>query len=490
MSATPTDPRELAADVVVAGFGGAGASAAIAAHDAGADVLVIEKAAAGGGATAASGGSLRGLSDFEGAVRHLQLLAGEATPRELFETYVHNLPGAIEWLREIGAEIVKLSDPALMTKFPPILASPFPMLPGTETMGERLRVKGGSPGEMGGVSLWRVLERAVEARKIRVRYSTAADRLIQGPDRGVTGLEAHDAEGKIVVHARRGVVLTTGGFSHDAAMVLDSIGVALPAFGSPDGATGDGVRMAAAAGAALWHMSAIAVMYGYRIPGYRSAFRHAMSNPGYIYVDRRASRFIDETGTDFHSMPMAAFAFDPLLPGFPRIPSYAIFDEQTRLAGPVVNLSLTHDGKAGWSSDNSREVAAGWIQQGRDAAELAARLGLPAPALVETLREFNAGCAQGSDAYGRAPKFMRPLEPPFYGIAIWPTLANTQGGPRRSTRSEVLDPFGRPIAGLFSAGELGSIWSQLYPGAGNLGEALVYGRIAGTSAAASASRSR
>ena len=69
-------------------------------------------------------------------------------------------------------------------------------------------------------------------------------------------------------------------------------------------------------------------------------------------------------------------------------------------------------------------------------------------------------------------------------MPLWPCLLNTQGGPRRNARAEVLDVHGQPIPGLYSAGELGSMWGQLYPGAGNIGEALVTGQIAARSALA------
>jgi len=80
---------------------------------------------------------------------------------------------------------------------------------------------------------------------------------------------------------------------------------------------------------------------------------------------------------------------------------------------------------------------------------------------------------------------MRPLDRgPYYGISIWPSLSNTQGGPRRNEKSQVIDAFGKPIAGLYAAGELGSIWGSLYPGAGNVSECIVFGRLAGRNAAA------
>jgi predicted oxidoreductase len=67
----------------------------------------------------------------------------------------------------------------------------------------------------------------------------------------------------------------------------------------------------------------------------------------------------------------------------------------------------------------------------------------------------------GGDEFGRQPAEMVPLrEPPFYGIPVWPALFNTQGGPRRGAGGEVIGTDGTPIPGLFSAGELGSIWGS------------------------------
>jgi succinate dehydrogenase/fumarate reductase flavoprotein subunit len=86
---------------------------------------------------------------------------------------------------------------------------------------------------------------------------------------------------------------------------------------------------------------------------------------------------------------------------------------------------------------------------------------------------------------GRAPDSLVPLgRPPYYALELWPCLFNTQGGPKRNAGAQVLDVWGRPIKRLYSAGELGSLWHRNYPGAGNVSEALAFGRIAGKNAAA------
>jgi predicted oxidoreductase len=110
---------------------------------------------------------------------------------------------------------------------------------------------------------------------------------------------------------------------------------------------------------------------------------------------------------------------------------------------------------------------------------------LPAGTLAETVAAYNRDAAAGVDTrYGRPASMMRPLQPPYYGIALWPCLLNTQGGPRRTPDGRVIGLGGDPIPGLYSAGELGSIWAELYPGGGNLMECIVSGIAAGRSVAA------
>jgi succinate dehydrogenase/fumarate reductase flavoprotein subunit len=75
------------------------------------------------------------------------------------------------------------------------------------------------------------------------------------------------------------------------------------------------------------------------------------------------------------------------------------------------------------------------------------------------------------------------LEPPYYAVQIFPAFVNTQGGPRRNEKGQILRPDGSEIRRLYSAGELGSIYGYLYQGGGNLGECMAFGRISGGNAA-------
>lgn len=138
-----------------------------------------------------------------------------------------------------------------------------------------------------------------------------------------------------------------------------------------------------------------------------------------------------------------------------------------------------------WSDDNGAELAKGWIKRAETITALAQTMGLNPAALEETVTRWNAHCHAGADHdFGRI-KMLSPIkEAPFYAMEISPSMLNTQGGPRRNARGQIVRPDGSPVPRLYSAGELGSIYSYLYQGTGNIGECLAFGRIAGRNAAA------
>ena len=83
-----------------------------------------------------------------------------------------------------------------------------------------------------------------------------------------------------------------------------------------------------------------------------------------------------------------------------------------------------------------------------------------------------------------APIVSEPLgEGPYYAVALYPTMLNTQGGPKKNVKGQVMDPQDKPIPRLYAAGELGSMWGNIYQGATNNAECIVFGRIAGREAA-------
>jgi len=255
-------------------------------------------------------------------------------------------------------------------------------------------------------------------------------------------------------------------------------------------------------------MSGVSCGLGLKAPDFEAGFIMMITAPGHILVDRNARRFVNENGIEPHAGLLAVDHYDAQALQFPRIPCYAIFDETARSAGPISRVSRM--GAAGlkhkWSRDNRVEIEKGWIIKGKTIAELAEKLGLEAAALDETVARWNKDVKNGRDtAFNRPIKssridrpaykelvstvLSRSIEtPPFYGLKLHPCIVNTQGGPVRNARAQVLDAFGQPIPRLYSAGELGSMWGIIYQGGGNIAECMVFGRIAGKNAAAETSR--
>ena len=432
---------ETAYDVVVCGCGGAGAAAAIEAHDAGASVIVLEKALEPGGSTRESGGSIATLVDPAGAVEHYLALTEGLTPRPVIEAYVAGVEELQGWIERNGGRTRTMQ--MRMPAFPHRVAgSAYADRPCAEAIGSRVRFH--EPGVTnGGSALWRFLERNLEQRRIPVLYGTPVLRLCRiGAE--IAGVEASVQGRPATFTARRGVVLATGGFGANGSMVRDSVGVALPPLGPAGRNTGDGVRMAQAVGADLWHMNCVAAGFGYLVPEHASAFMATMSSHGFFLVDGNGRRYLDELSIEHHAAAQAMLVRDYRTGRLPRLPSYLIFDERTRLAGRIATDEAGANREIPWADDNSDAIERGWVRRAASIEALAAELSLPE--LVPTARAYNAAAASGDDSFGRARTGMWPVaDRPFYGIAIWPALFNTQGGPRRNESAQVVDAEGEPI---------------------------------------------
>jgi hypothetical protein len=168
---------------------------------------------------------------------------------------------------------------------------------------------------------------------------------------------------------------------------------------------------------------------------------------------------------------------------------FMIFDHALFSAGPLYDKHPSHGWtqiieRYEWSEDNSPELAKGWIKTADSVAGLAAELGLDPSTLESTVARWNRNCDAGRDAeFGRS-LMLEPIgDGPFYAVELSPSMLNTQGGPRRNEKGQIVRPNGTPIPRLYSAGELGSIYSYLYQGTGNIGECLAFGRISGRNAA-------
>ena len=174
----------------------------------------------------------------------------------------------------------------------------------------------------------------------------------------------------------------------------------------------------------------------------------------------------------------------PRNPNRPLLPSWAVFDEATRLAGPLNGLLGTPNDYV-WSADNSAEVEKGWIRSGAGPTELAAATGLDPEVLTETLERYNRFAEQRRDEdFGREAETMVPLDlSRLYAVPTWPGVAGTCGGPAHDARARVLRPDGSVVRGLYAAGAVSLVYGYLIDFGGGLTDALAFGRIAGAEAA-------
>ena len=400
--------------VVVAGYGGAGATAAMAAHDAGARVLVLEKAPAGGGSTAESGGSFATVLDRDGAIEHYYAITEGRTPRDVLAAYVDGVLGLPKWLADHGGrtETLPIGHPPFPRRY---AGTAYRYRPHSDAIGERYRVRQDGVCH-GGTSLWQLLHGGVERRGINVRLRTPVTGLLTERSR-VTGVVAQGANGPVEVAARTGVVLATGGFGYSAELLREWVGTEIPAYGPPGRNDGSGLRMALEAGAALWHMNAVACGFGYRVPGLDPAWMCIMRSFGFLMADATGRRFAAEPTIEHHAANHALIVRDFHTGEFDRLPSYLIFDEATRRAGPIATNEAGANRVLTWSESNLEEIEKGWIKRGDPVADVARELGLPPDRLKETVRRYNRAAVEGGDKFGRLPTEMVPLqEPPFYGI--------------------------------------------------------------------------
>jgi succinate dehydrogenase/fumarate reductase flavoprotein subunit len=308
----------------------------------------------------------------------------------------------------------------------------------------------------------------------------------------VTGLLARDEAGREVpLAARRGVVLTSGGFAGNAEMGRTFLRLpSITPWGSPLN-TGDGIAIAQKAGADLAHpynyMASPGV--GLAMPPYPTGEDALPREHRFITVGADGRRFIDETAVSRHGKTSIRGTLD----FHPGVPMWVVFDEDGRLAGPLV---LPREAFAvgwlkqiegyRWSQDNSAEIERGWIVRADTVEELAEQLGIDPAGLVEQVAEYNATIGSGRDdpRFGRRHPTMSPIaRPPFYGYAWGQVLITTLGGIRKDERARALDPDGTVIERLYAAGDVASTYPWALGGGMGLGDALAFGRVAGRQAA-------
>lgn len=470
--------------MVVVGFGAAGVAAAVTAHELGAEVLILEKAPEGkeGGNTKVAGQGYLNTSSAEDAATYLNALCGPyPVPEEMVKVWSEEMCLNNDWLASLGGDPQEHQHPPVGIE--------FPELPGSGCVHKF------HDGPTYGYSFtWKRFESLVKERPIEIAYETPGRELIQDGATGeIRGVRAERGGAAVHVKARKAVVLTCGGFENNQEMIRNYL-TGVPycyTSGSPYN-EGDGITMALAVGADLWHMNNFAgPSLALKVPEFPTtfsmqAFHYSKIVPGAaIVVGPDGKRFTDEKYKTRHGKIPAHGTWKALTT---PCPMFMIFDHTHMTSGPLYDKKPTHGWtqiveKYDWSEDNRVELEKGWITSSPSLTALGEAIGIAGSALEETIARWNNQANAGKDTdFGRSLMLAPFGGGPFYAIELSPSMLNTQGGPRRNERAQIVRPNGSPIPRLYSAGELGSIYSYLYQGTGNIGECLAFGRIAARNA--------
>ena len=488
----------MTADVIVIGFGYAGGIAAIAAHDAGARVLLLEKQAEPGGISVTSAGGVRCTRDPESALAYLLATNGATTPEPVMRALA---AGMAEMEEFVGG----LADAVGATSVMRPASGNYPF-PGADGFGfvnidavpdfDPERDFPHVRGSAAGARLFKVVLDNVRRRGIAVRYGAAAERLVLEQGR-VVGVQVAGA----VIRAGS-VVLATGGFegAPDLQRQFWSMNPVLSAAVRTN--TGDGLRMAQAAGAGLWHLWHYHGSYGFRhpdpgfpfgvrlkrLPDWRAdqGLRETVTM-SWILLDGSGRRFMNEYEPylqDTGHRALEGIDFARLTT--PRNPALLIVDAEGHARYPL-SAPTWHDAEVAqrYAQATAREFDAAILRRFDSLDALAAAFEIDPATLQASIAEWNDLAASGAeDRFGRPPTGRAPIRlPPFHAAPVVPIVSNTQGGPVHDAQQQVLDAFGAPIPGLYEAGEIGSVFGHIYLSGGNLAECFVGGRIAGRMAA-------
>lgn len=517
------------ADVIVIGFGAAGGCASIEAHDNGAEVILLEKMPKDGhySNTRMSGGGFHSplpSGDFEALKQYAKaMFSGENLPLklegenpdfsdELADLWARYAPQNEDFMRSLDPDYktINLSN-AAFPDFPGAKDSGYAVVRSTytgktdEAFQHRATKDIGKNEKEAGEAFHTCLLTGVTSRGIAVHYGTRGRTLLVDENNVVIGVEAFQGERKVTYLARRGVVITSGGYEYNKRMrkaFLDGPGVEGWAFYGSTENTGDGIEMAMKVGAGLSKIGSVAGRVICAIPERRHGLKIGLNTasvgkPNEVVLDNHGHRYASERritkDPSRYIFYKEALRFDTITLTYPRIPSWMIFDTTLLEKGPIVRVASAAYNSISWADDNLDAVARGWILKGETLEELAEAIRrhpdnrelMDTQSLVSAVETFNRHCVAGHDPdFHREPDSLGPVvKAPFYAIPLYPGGPNTKGGLRSNGRREVLDWDDLPIKRLYTAGEISSVFQFVYQGGGNLAEGIACGRVAGRNAA-------
>lgn len=444
-------------DIVVVGMGGAGMCAALAAKEAGVEnVVILEKTEIVGGNTNFSSSGMNAA-----ATRFQQEAGGDAATDtvdlfisdtmkgghnynnlELVKKLCGDSAAAIDWLDGHG---ITLSD--------------------ITTLGGASVPRCHRPADKSAVGSYIVplLEQLMHDNGIDIVMGCKVTSLVKDDSGAVVGVTAESADG-VVEYSAKAVILATGGFGANFDMIKmyrpDMDGFVTT---NAQGAQGDGMVMAQAAGANLVQMDQIqAHPTVYQENG--ALIGEAVRGSGAILINNLGQRFTNEMGTR-DAVSAAELAQ-------PDGKVWVLYDQNLYDNTPVT----------------AKYEKRGMSIKGETLEDLASQLGVDAAALQETLDTYNKAVADGgaSDPFGRTTGLVDPLETaPFYAIPLGPGVHHTMGGILVSAKSEALTITSEVVPGLYAAGETtGGIHGSNRLGGNAVADIVVMGKNAGEQAAA------
>ncbi len=536
-SATPTDV------VVVVGSGVAALAAAIAAHDGGARVAIVERTSSIGGTSAVSGGGIwmpqnhhmvaQGIDDSrDEALAYMSRLTAGRTPVDLLERYVDHGPGIVaDFERRTPLRLRPMSWPdyhpemegakasgrmlepelfdakrlgrwAAGLRRPPVLALPITLQEATvewrpSYSPERfdagtVQARAADRQVACGQALIGALLEACLARGIEPRLETRACEIVMD-DGNVAGLVV-DSGGHRSELPASAVVLASGGYEWNEHLRDRFLPGPLTHPHSPPANEGDGLLMAMAVGADIANMNESWWYPAASLPGEQYEGRPLArfvgverTAPHSIIVDRFGRRFVNEAA-NYNDMQKAFFSFDANEYATRHLPCWVLFDHQYRSRYPVVTA-------------RPGDPDPDWLLVHDTVEGLAEKVGIDGHGLLETIERWNRfvdngrddDFGRGSSAYDRFhgdpsaphPNLGTIEQGPYYALRIHVGSVGTKGGPRIDGHGRVLHVHDRPIPGLYGAGNvIASPAGPAYYGGGtSIGMGLVWGHFAGSHAA-------
>ncbi len=443
----------MEADVVVVGAGAAGLSAAVTAAEAGANVVLLEKQGVTGGSTARSGGKLLAAGtewqtkqDFEDNAdmmyEYLMSFSEGLIDENLLRRFCDDSAENLSWLENLGVKVQDVE---------PIHSALVPW-----RVHNTLGGGGQTDGHGGQISV--PLTQKAEELGVTILYNVSGKELIQNSDGAVAGVLAEAADGTAITVNAKAVILATGGYAANKEMMARySDFMPNPVTSEPAGNVGEGLIMAAAAGAKQFDSEGMQLVYVSFTCGV------GINEESGLIVSAAGERVVNEWTYQSHVAMALAKAKSPV--------GYYIATAND--PNPTVQYGMTLDST----------VKAASVE------ELAEQLSMDPAVLKGTVDRYNELCAAGEDAdFGKPAEYLLPLEgDTYYAIVMNPATSVTFGGLSINENSEVLNTSDQPIPGLYAAGEVAftGLFGTEYPCCGMaIGSGVYFGRIAGVNAAA------